>query len=103
MGIMSLPCIVDPQLPEPPPQNAEERRRRRREGNTGVLWIVAFNTAVAGTTVLLSQNQTSRVVAGIATGLSAISPLLYLARFFDDGTPEVAVQVGVPTQITFRF
>jgi len=72
-----------------------------RESNSDTLWIVGFNTAVAGTTVLLSQNQPSRVVAGIATGLSAISPLLYLGRFFNGGTPErVSAQLGVPTQIT---
>ena len=99
IGLMSLPCQVDPSLPETPMPNPEIR-----ESNSDTLWIVGFNTAVAGTTVLLSQNQPSRVVAGIATGISAISPLFYLGRFFNGGTPErVSAQLGVPTQITLRF
>jgi hypothetical protein len=104
VGLMSLPCEVDPSLPETPLQTSDALRQSHRGSNWDALWIVGFNTAVAGTTVLLSQNQTSRVVAGIATGLSAISPLFYLGRFFDDGTPDrVSAQLGVPTQITLRF
>jgi hypothetical protein len=99
IGIMSLPCEVDPSLPEMPVASSDARG-----SHWNTLWIVGFNTAVAGTTVLLSQNHTSRVVAGIATGLSAISPLLYLGRFLDGGPPDrVSAQLGVPTQITFRF
>lgn len=108
IGLMSLPCEVDPSLPETPSQTSDilptHSRQRYRGSNWDTLWIVGFNTAVASTTVLLSQNQTSRVVAGIATGLSAISPLFYLGRFLDDGTPDrIAVQLGVPTQISLQF
>ena len=104
LGLMSLPCEVDPSLPETPSQTSGKLRQRRGENNWDALWIVGLNTAVAGTTVLLSQNQTSRLVARIATGLSAISPLFYLGRFLDDGTPgRVVAQLGVPTQITLRF
>jgi hypothetical protein len=102
IGFYALPCAVDPTVPDS--RSAEERERLLRESKSPVLYLVAFNTAVAGTTVLLSQNSTSRVIAGIATGLSAVSPLLYLNRFLDDGAPErISVQLGVPTQVTVTF
>ena len=54
--------------------------------------------------MLLSKNDTSRVVSGVATGVSAISPLLFLNRFLDDGTSSrVAVRIGPATEISFRF
>ena len=104
VGILAIPCEIDPQLPERAPPSLEERHRYRRDANRSFLWVLAFNTAVAGSAVLLSQNDTSRIVSGIATGVSAISPLLYLDRFFDDDTSATgAVRLGPATQITFRF
>jgi hypothetical protein len=104
VGILAIPCEIDPQLPERAPPSLEERRRYRRDANRSFLWVLAFNTAVAGSAVLLSQNDTSRIVSGIATGVSAISPLLYLDRFFDDDASGTGtVRLGPATQITLRF
>jgi hypothetical protein len=103
-GILAAPCLVDPQLPEPVPPTLDEQRRRHGDANRTVLWIVAVNTAIAGSAVLFSQNDTSRLISGIATGVSAMSPLLYLDRFLDDSTSgTVAVHLGPATHVVLRF
>jgi len=98
---IGMPCLVDPNLSDSP--TAEEARKQHREANGAALELAVFNTAVAGSTILLSTDSTSRVIAGIATGLSALSPLFYLGRFLDDGVPPAVALAALPPQLTVRF
>ena len=95
LGFMSMPCLADPSLRRAEPY-------AERYTTAGTLALVGFNTAVAGSTILFSKNGTSRTIAAVATGLSALSPLLFLGRFQSERA-RVSVVLGNAIDATVSF
>ena len=101
LGLMSMPCPAARLRTDAARAGGQPYSQRDR--NLGTLVLVGFNTAVAGSTSLLSHSKTSRVIAAVATGLSAISPLLFLDRFLDNDSLQASVELGNAVQLTVAF